>query len=253
MFFIFDIDGTICFNGRSVSRTIRDFLHHLQTKGHSIGFASARHCRDILSVLDERFENNLLIGANGAMTRYRGQNIAIRHFPEPLARRLLSLLHEHRATSLIDGKWNYSFAGDTNHLFFQNIDTLNLASRVTPSQLGEIIKILVLSCHDPYTFHDKIKEMNLTLHAYAHEEGFDITTEGVNKMTALEAFGIRENEFICFGNDTNDLPLFEKAHYSVVVGDHEQLNNVADERISFDEKVEDRIIEKLEELVTVHA
>ncbi|UGA38522.1 HAD hydrolase family protein [Chromobacterium haemolyticum] len=55
MHFIFDIDGTICFNGRTISPAIQGALDGLRQHGHQLGFASARPYRDILPLLDARF------------------------------------------------------------------------------------------------------------------------------------------------------------------------------------------------------
>ncbi|MGG3025562.1 HAD hydrolase family protein, partial [Brevibacillus parabrevis] len=48
MRFIFDLDGTICFKGQPISKSILDCLLELEQEGHTVGFASARPCRDML-------------------------------------------------------------------------------------------------------------------------------------------------------------------------------------------------------------
>jgi GntR family transcriptional regulator/MocR family aminotransferase len=72
----------------------------------------------------------------------------------------------------------------------------------------------------------------------------------VNKMVALEQSGLSLETFICFGNDMNDLPLFQKAHHSVVIGEYEPLLMIAKDQILVDEQVEKNIISKLQELST---
>ena len=42
MRFVFDIDGTLCFDGRLIDQTIIDTLLQLQHDGHELIFASAR-------------------------------------------------------------------------------------------------------------------------------------------------------------------------------------------------------------------
>lgn len=49
----------------------------------------------------------------------------------------------------------------------------------------------------------------------------------------------------------NDLPLFQKAHYSVVIGEYEPLLMIAKDQILSDEKVEQNIISNLQELSTI--
>ncbi|GAK00508.1 HAD family hydrolase [Geomicrobium sp. JCM 19055] len=67
MQFIFDLDGTIVFNGKKMSTLIADELVALKEYGHDVTFASARGIRDMLPVIDERLHNVRLIGANGAV------------------------------------------------------------------------------------------------------------------------------------------------------------------------------------------
>ena len=67
MRFVFDIDGTLCFDGRLIDQTIIDTLLQLQHDGHELIFASARPIRGLLPVLPSVFHRHTLIGANGAM------------------------------------------------------------------------------------------------------------------------------------------------------------------------------------------
>ena len=51
MNFVFDIDGTLCFNGKTIDQAIVDALNKLLEHGHTITFASARPIRDLVPVL----------------------------------------------------------------------------------------------------------------------------------------------------------------------------------------------------------
>lgn len=42
MNFVFDLDGTLCFNGKSIDKEIIDALQELKFAGHQVIFASAR-------------------------------------------------------------------------------------------------------------------------------------------------------------------------------------------------------------------
>ncbi|WP_317914320.1 HAD hydrolase family protein [Carnobacterium maltaromaticum] len=54
MKFVFDLDGTICFNGGPVSPRMMNYLKELSVD-HEIIFASARPIRDLLPVIDPYF------------------------------------------------------------------------------------------------------------------------------------------------------------------------------------------------------
>ncbi|MDU7269678.1 MAG: HAD hydrolase family protein, partial [Staphylococcus lugdunensis] len=46
MNFVFDIDGTLCFDGQHIDNRIISRLKQLQSYGHQVIFASARPIRD---------------------------------------------------------------------------------------------------------------------------------------------------------------------------------------------------------------
>ncbi|MFC3769079.1 HAD-IIB family hydrolase [Paenibacillus sp. GCM10012303] len=248
MNFIFDLDGTICFKGQKISSGIADLLVELEQAGHVVGFASARPCRDMLPVLDERLRNRLLIGANGAMTYFGGELQASVPIPAGLAKELLHLLQEFDAEYLIDDRWNYACRMADSHPFLRFVDPDKLAARIELDQIESYMKIVVLSGSDFGELSRRLERMDVTIHHHSTEGILDLTYKGVNKMSALELSGIPGGPFVCFGNDMNDLPLFEKAHHSVAIGDYEPLLRIAKERIPADEHTECSIIRKLREL-----
>ena len=66
MNFIFDIDGTICFDGNHIDQSIKNRLMQLNDENHKVIFASARPIRDLLPVIPEFADYNL-IGGNGSI------------------------------------------------------------------------------------------------------------------------------------------------------------------------------------------
>lgn len=248
MKFIFDLDGTICFKGQPVSKNILDYLEHLQSLGHLVGFASARPCRDMLPVLDERFRHNLLIGANGAMTYYQGELTHINYIPMKLASEILAILEEFKASYLIDDQWDYAYNFEDSHPFLENIDALNISKRVTTSDLKYIVKILVLSCDRFEELSRRLRELKVTIHYHSSEGILDITNKDTSKMEALRRFGIGQGEFTCFGNDMNDISMFKEAHYSVAIGSFAGLTDIAKHCIHIDDNIEKCIIEELQKI-----
>lgn len=60
MIYVFDIDGTICFNGKNINSTLIKKIKELE-ENNEVLFASARPIRDLLPVV-KAFESNTLIG-----------------------------------------------------------------------------------------------------------------------------------------------------------------------------------------------
>ena len=52
MKFVFDLDGTLCFDGMTMSKDLQKVLLTASKYGHEIIFATARSYRDCLSILE---------------------------------------------------------------------------------------------------------------------------------------------------------------------------------------------------------
>ncbi|KZT91292.1 putative hydrolase [Lactiplantibacillus plantarum] len=53
MNFVFDIDGTLSFDGRTIASPITRALTYLIREHHKVVFASARPIRDLLPIIPE--------------------------------------------------------------------------------------------------------------------------------------------------------------------------------------------------------
>ncbi|GIP34154.1 HAD-IIB family hydrolase [Paenibacillus sp. J2TS4] len=248
MNFIFDIDGTLCFHGKPVSSDILDVLCELQNQGHLVAFASARHCRDILPVLDSRFHNHLLIGGNGAVTYYEGRVAGIRPIPEKVFREAVVRLDRCHASYLIDTAWDYYYQGADDHPFLAKVDNLKLAHRIRLEEIDQPVKILVTESSDPQRLKKEMETLGIDIHHHSLEEVLDITAGGVDKWNAVHDFGLSGEDSVCFGNDTNDLPLFRQAARSVLIGNHPLLRELATDQIEVDEQFDQKLIDKLMEI-----
>jgi Predicted hydrolases of the HAD superfamily len=66
MQYIFDVDGTLSFDGKTISPLINRAIKDLIDADNEVIFASARPIRDLLPMIPS-FTDHKLIGANGAM------------------------------------------------------------------------------------------------------------------------------------------------------------------------------------------
>lgn len=242
MNFIFDIDGTICFKGKPVSPKILDALFELKQQGHLVGFASARPCRDMLPVLDERFHDGLLIGGNGAMTYSERKLVNLFEIPRTLYDHLIDIFEQYQASYLVDLAWDYYYKGAETHPFLNKVDPGQLGKRVERDSLELIAKVLVTECEDAQALKEKIQPLNLNIHQHSDEQVLDITALSVDKMKALQQFGIQPREFVCFGNDMNDIPMFKEARHAVMIGEHPELSVYAAEKIAVHDELEEELV-----------
>lgn len=243
MIFVFDLDGTICFKGKPVSELLLTKLDQLKKQGHEIIFASARPVRDMLPVLHPRFHQDKLIGGNGALIYTEGAVLLTEAFQPELRHCLEQLLAEHQATYLIDSDWDYAYTGPLNHPILNNLDPHKLAQNKELQQLNNILKILILSANDREALKQKLAEHDIMVHTYTDENLIDISPSGINKWYALQKLGILEQNYIAFGNDSNDITMFQHAKQAIMVGHHDQLAPYASASIPASE---DSIVQKID-------
>lgn len=247
--FVFDLDGTICFKGRPVSDKILDSLAELTKNGHQVIFASARPIRDMLPVIREDFQPYTMIGGNGSLISKQGEMIhSVAFSPEEL-NEIINLINKFEATYLMDGEWDYAYTGPDDHPILQNLDSGKQADLVALDSLTSIVKVLILTSKNNELLAEKLNEIDICVNKHGNEDVFDISPKGIHKWSALEMLGIKQESYVAFGNDSNDLTMFENALHSVMIGYHDQLASVAKESITDEEDLEQKIVEKLKEIV----
>ncbi|EDL63108.1 HAD-IIB family hydrolase [Bacillus sp. SG-1] len=252
MKFVFDLDGTICFKGQPVTERILEALERLTEEGHEVIFASARPIRDMLPVLHPRFHMHTLIGGNGSMIHRDGDLVFSQAFRDEDIDYIKRLIEKYEATFLIDGDWDYCYTGPVNHPILGNLDQANLAKSVLIESLNSILKVLILTANDFEKLAEELSEIDVTLHTHRNEKVIDISPNDIDKWNALRKIGIGESEYIAFGNDANDITLFQHANHAVMIGHHEELSGFAAEAIPLQGDYEENIIRKLEELADRH-
>lgn len=228
MNFVFDIDGTICFDGKTIDKSIVETLHELSAHGHEVIFASARPIRDLVPVLPAPFHKGKLVGGNGCFVS-ENEEITSNYFLLELKEELLKIIQKHQLTYLADGEWNYAFTGSMDHPIYKNINHIS-AKNYPILELQKICK-LVLFNPTPSVI-EQLQQLPVSITHYRNEDAIDISPLGINKVSGLHKLYIED--FIAFGNDSNDQCMFEKARYSICVGDNE-VRQYASRQISKDD------------------
>ena len=248
MKFVFDLDGTICFKGQPISNKILAALSAIKEQGHDVIFASARPIRDILPILHEDFHHYPMIGGNGSLISQDTKIIYSKAFTETDLEEIGKLIEEYEATYLIDSDWDYAYTGPDNHPILKNVDPAKLANLVELNSLESVVKILLLTSNNLEGLSNKVGSLDLFVNLHGNENIIDISPKGINKWSALRELGLKEGEYVAFGNDANDISMFEHALYTVMIGNHEQLSKFANEIIPLEGDYEGAIVKRLEEL-----
>lgn len=227
---VFDVDGTICFDGRTIGPDIVDALRSLRERCELV-FASARPIRDLLPVLPEDLHAATLIGGNGAFSRVEGELtvLGIDHEDRVLIDRLID---EHELTVLIDGEWDYCFTGDQAHRIFRQLDAGRLASNIPREQIERYSKVVLFASGS--RIEEELRQSPLSINVHPDEGIIDIAPSGITKHHALGRLGIADGAYVAFGNDANDELMLRHAGTSYCVGAHPALS-FADHHLSRDD------------------
>jgi len=248
MNFVFDLDGTICFNGQPISDRLLISLEELVAKGHEVIFASARPVRDLLPILDKRFHSFTMIGGNGSMVAIKGRIVSKVKFEEEILKSIVQLLDKYNVTYLIDSDWDYAYTGPSTHPILRNVDPQQNAKRVSLEELPSVLKILMLTSDNMEKIEVELREMDVVVHSHGNEGVLDVSPNGIDKWSALQTLGIKEGEYIAFGNDANDITMFQNAKCSIMIGDNQQLEPISSEQLPLNQDIENLLVKKIVEL-----
>ena len=246
--FVFDLDGTVCFRGQPICEKILQSLSELQSVGIEVIFASARPIRDILPVIDEAFHQYTMIGENGSLIAKDGKIIKSHSFSINEMNEINNLIDQYNSTYLIDGEWDYAYTGPDNHSILQNLDPANLANNVSLESLNSVVKVLIITSDNMDALAEELLKLDVYVNKHSKEDVLDISPGGINKWGALKSLGIKENTYIAFGNDANDITMFENALHTIMIGYHDELALLAKENISLDGDYEQKIATRISEL-----
>ncbi|MFI6639048.1 HAD hydrolase family protein [Streptomyces sp. NPDC050504] len=222
---VFDIDGTLCFDGRVIDDRILTALKACEDAGHHLVFASARPVRDLLPVLDGAFPTATLIGGNGSLVSVDGQVTARAAFTPDELHALIAQAERYRAGYLADGPWDYAYTGPHDHPIRGRVDQGGLARRVRLDELPAVVKFLVVTADDMTALAEAGRALGMSVNHHLDEAIIDFAPGRTTKWEALAALGV--NAYNAFGNDINDLDLLRHAQHAVRVGAHPGLDEVA--------------------------
>lgn len=214
MNYVFDIDGTLSFDGVSISREITSALNKLTLNNNQIIFASARPIRDMYNIVP-KIKDMILIGGNGAFTQVN-EEINVISFSDKVANKIISFIKENDYEYMLDSDWDFTYRGSLNHPLYNNINK-DIAKNLEVDQHKSIAKLVIFNPDDKVI--NFFTKLNIEINYHSNENLIDLSPQKCDKYSALKRLGV--DDFIAFGNDANDISLFKNAKYSYCVGDSE--------------------------------
>ena len=215
MDFVFDLDGTLCFDRMTIAEDIKETLHSAPSFGHEVTFASARSYRDCIDLLGNELTRNRVIGLNGGLAYQDAQLIFHRHLTKVSYELALTWCHHHGLPYFVDDDFNYAHFRGQKIPFISSVDPLGLASRLDIAELHNPIKMVIYMGDHVNLIEPFMAELNAL-------QEMDVDYHDHEKCLYLNPFG----------NDKNDIAMFQASAHAVQVGDFALLRPFADEMTS---------------------
>lgn len=259
--FIFDLDGTIIENNKSLDKRITEKIYELEEDGHKVIFATSRSLRGIKAVLPQSLWNNTLILCNGAFVLDKGKIVLSNFINNDECMKLISYLCS---------KQIQFYAELGKELYIPDYVTHDFISLLMEEAQGEriysdfidicskVYKIAVVESIEKMQFY-QLSELLKTSRMYCHlDNSADIVSAEISKWEAFMKLNIfnEYKQVIAFGNDENDIELLSNADIGVAVAtENEDLLSVSELRVSSCNpnmviNVIDKIIYKKEEIIS---
>ena len=233
MKFVFDLDGTLSFDGVTIDDEIKQVLLRAEEFGHEVAFASARSYRDCLGLLGDPLSQQLVIGLNGGLAYRQGQLVYEEQLDKDVYREVLGFCHHYNLPFFVDDTFDYSGQILEKIPFVANVDPLKKAQYRSLEELTDPIKVVIYMGGHEELVDEIIERIEKTdkahIRYYAHEKCIYLNPADTHKAITVEEL-CGEN-FVAFGNDQNDIELFEKALYAVQIGDFPALQPYADDQL----------------------
>lgn len=244
---VFDLDGTLSFDHQTIDEDILEVLRKASDYGHEVVFASARSYRDCLGLLGEDLRQNLVIGLNGGLAYQEGKLVFEDSLDSSSYKEVLSWCKRHNLPFFVDDVFDYSGQILEKIPFIASVDPLKQAQQKPLDQLTDPIKVVIyMGNHedildDTQRFLQGFDQLEVSYHA--HEKCLYINPQGRHKASTIEE--LCGADFIAFGNDQNDIEMFEKSLYAVQVGDFPALKSHADDRVPSQENLPKAVAAKI--------
>lgn len=220
MNFVFDIDGTICFDGQHIDNSIKQRLMKLHHLGHKIIFASARPIRDLVPVIPE-FADFTLIGGNGSIISIEGQIEIVSEIDRHDIDLIRRIITQYQLSYIIDDKFNYSTNLNADNEIYQRIDPNRTAQALHMNDIEDPIKAILLNIKsDDFDIIAKTLETEsngVELIHHFNESYIDVTAQGIDKHTTIQYILGADADYIAFGNDHNDIHMLDNASHGYFV------------------------------------
>ena len=234
-----DMDGTLLQNGvRTVSKDTLNIIKTLVDTGIFFAPASGRQYTNLRYNFEPVKDDLIYICENGSLVKYKGEVIYKSFLDRQLGIELMEDIYEREGCEILLSGENTSYLMPKEQTYVDHMVNYVKNDVTIIKSFDEVkeefIKISVyakdgIEAHSDY-FHKKWG--SVTKDTVSGKCWQDFVPLGVHKGTAIECiqkrFNIKEEETMVFGDNYNDLEMFERAYYSYAMeAANEKIKRVA--------------------------
>lgn len=235
--FVFDLDGTLLRNDKTVSEKTINALLRLKEQNNKILFATARPPRDAYKYVPESLKNNSIICYNGACIIDSQKNILYKNE-----------IDKDNVLKILEIAKNYNYNNiclEINDKLYSNFDTTEFFENaiyekidLETFQFDCVYKIIL--CSKEQIKNGILDDISNIAKGVITDNGAlcQIMNKDVSKWDSLKEFTKKENlegiDIVAFGDDYNDYEMIKNANIGVAMGNAEEsIKEIAD-YITFD-------------------
>lgn len=224
---LFDLDGTLLRNDKTISEAAWNALRICREKGILLGVSTSRSEQNALS-LTEKIQPDVLIASGGAVVKYRGEAICKAEFSKEETRRMIALAREvcgEDCEITIDTEeahyWNYKTDpgeldqswGESIYTDYRDFDGCSLKMCVQIFNGGQAKRLaeLLEDC-DCARFSDG--------YWYKFTKKTATKEQAVRQVCAV--CGISARDIIAFGDDYADIGMLKLCGVGIAMGNAEK-------------------------------
>lgn len=247
--YITDLDGTLLTSEASVSDRTKNLINSLIDKGVLFSLATARTHATVSEMFSDVKLNVPLVMMNGVIIYDPTENkvVSSADIPRSAAEKVLGVFEKHGKAPMLyypDGNKINIYFSDLNNNYQQDYINLRNESGIKHFHYSEKLRIMdhliYIVTLDPreelqeiYEEITKIDGVNCMFYSdnYTGCYFLEVLSSEVNKGTAASFVKdyIGAEKMIAFGDNLNDIPLFEAADEAYAVSNgHERLKAIAD-------------------------
>lgn len=238
MLIFFDIDGTLVGeDGRVIPKSARAAVQRARANGHICMINTGRTQTLVGTELTEQTEFDGLIMGCGTMVVYRGETLLHETFSPKDGARIIDGLRRYEIDACLEGtENNYRDSDDrifteTYRRFISRFDEFGYGSfQEAPGHFDKF-----------FAYADRVEKMDGFCREFADNLDFvdrrggffEIIPKGFSKASAMDfvagALGISMEETVAIGDSSNDIPMIERAHVGIAMGNAtEDVKEIAD-------------------------